>query len=192
MTSQAYELSAEPNATNAGDEINYSHAIVRRLTAEQLLDAQHQVAGVPAEFAGYPKGIRAGQLPGVRAVSRRGPKPTAADTFLVTFGKPPRVQVCECERSMETTLGQTFQLVSGPGVAGLLASPESRIAKWAESGASAETLIVAVYWSALSRGPTDEERAGLAGHIAKAKDKRKAVEDVFWAVLNSKEFVLRR
>ncbi|HSI36948.1 MAG: DUF1549 and DUF1553 domain-containing protein [Phycisphaerae bacterium] len=192
MTSQTYGLSAEPKATNAADDINYSHALVRRLTAEQLLDAQHQVAGVPAEFAGYPKGIRAGQLPGVRGTSRRGPKPTPADTFLVTFGKPPRVQVCECERSMETTLGQTFQMVSGPGVSALLASPDSRIAKWIESGASAETLIDDVYWSALSRPASDDERTALAGHIAKSTDKRKAVEDVLWAILNSKEFVLRR
>ncbi|HEY0551654.1 MAG TPA: DUF1549 domain-containing protein, partial [Verrucomicrobiae bacterium] len=64
MNSRAYQLSSEPNETNADDELNYSHVLPRRLTAEQLLDSQHEALGVPAKFNGYPGGMRAGQLPG--------------------------------------------------------------------------------------------------------------------------------
>ena len=38
MNSRTYQASAEPNETNAADELNFSHALVRRLSAEQLLD----------------------------------------------------------------------------------------------------------------------------------------------------------
>jgi hypothetical protein len=190
MTSQAYGLSSEPNATNADDEINYSHAIPRRLTAEQLLDAQHQVAGVPAEFNGYPKGMRAGEIPGVR-VARRG-RPSQADMFLLTFGKPARELVCECERSTDTTLGQAFQLISGPEIAGLLADPENRLTQLIKSGKTDDEVVAELYWAALTRPPTDEERSAMVNHVHEAKDRRKGLEDVAWALLNAKEFVLRR
>lgn len=192
MTSQAYGLSSEPNATNADDEINYSHAIPRRLTAEQLLDAQHQVTGVPAEFNGYPKGMRAGEIPGVRVARARRSRPSQADMFLVTFGKPARELVCECERSMDTTLGQAFQLISGPEIAGLLADPENRLAQLIKSGKTDDDAVAELYWAALTRPPTDEERSAMVNHVHEAKDRRKGLEDVAWALLNAKEFVLRR
>lgn len=190
MSSQAYALSSQPNATNADDEINYSHAVPRRLTAEQLLDAQHQVTGVPAEFTGYPKGMRAGQIPGVRT-ARRG-KVSQADMFLTTFGKPPRELVCECERSTDTTLGQTFQLISGPEIAHMLAEPDNRIGALIKSGKNDAEAITELYWSALTRPPTEEELSAMVNHVQDSKDRRKGLEDVVWALLNAKEFVLRR
>jgi hypothetical protein len=193
MSSKAYALSSVPNATNADDEVNYSHAVPRRLTAEQLLDAQHQVAGVPAEFAGYPKGLRAGQVPGVRMPrSSRGSRPSQADMFLVTFGKPARQLVCECERSTDTTLGQTFQLISGPEIAQLLSSSQNTITRMVKDGMSPESAVDELYWSALTRPPTDDERRVMVGHVRGATDVRKGLEDVAWALLNAKEFVLRR
>src|SRR5262249_38016760 len=50
LNSRAYQLASEPNETNAGDEINYSHALVRRLDAEVMLDAVAQVIGVSVKF----------------------------------------------------------------------------------------------------------------------------------------------
>jgi hypothetical protein len=160
------------------------------LTAEQLLDAQHQVTGVPAEFTGYPKGMRAGEIPGVR-VARRG-RISQADMFLSTFGKPPRELVCECERSTDTTLGQTFQLISGPEIAHMLAEPDNRIGALIKEGKSDEEVVTELYWSALTRPPTVEERSAMVNHVQDSKDRRKGLEDVLWAILNAKEFVLRR
>jgi hypothetical protein len=192
MTSRTYALSSTPNDTNAEDETNYSHAIPRRLTAEQLLDAEHQVTGVPSEFAGYPKGMRAGEMPGVRVARSRGSRPTQADMFLVTFGKPARQLVCECERSTDATLGQTFQMISGPEIARMLAEPSNRLGTLLKDGASAEKAIEELYWSALSRPPTEDERNVMTTHVRSAGDSRKGLEDVAWALLNSKEFVLRK
>jgi len=195
MASRTYALSAEPNDTNAGDESNFSHMIARRLTAEQLLDAQHQVADVPEEFTGYPKGMRAGQIPGVRVVAaggRRGGRPSMADNFLVTFGKPPRLLVCECERSTDTTLGQTFQLISGPELSKLLTDSTNRLGKLIEAGKSDQQIVEELYWAALTRPPTSDESKALNEHVQKAPDRRKGLEDVAWALLNAKEFVLRR
>ncbi|MEI8020680.1 MAG: DUF1549 domain-containing protein [Schlesneria sp.] len=113
LNSRTYQLSSSVNETNRDDETNFSHAFVRRHSAEQLLDATSQVLGVPLDFAGYPTGRRAAQLPGVPSNRERNNAQSEADRFLKLFGKPPRLQSCDCERSEETTLGQTFQLVSG-------------------------------------------------------------------------------
>ena len=71
MNSRTYQLSAIPNETNRDDETNFSHALIRPLQAEQLLDAVSQATGVPAKFNGFPIGTRTGQLPGVGANGTR-------------------------------------------------------------------------------------------------------------------------
>jgi hypothetical protein len=192
MNSRAYQTSSEPNETNADDEANFARAIVRRLTAEQLLDAQNQVTGVPSRFNGYPEGIRAAQIPGARAVRLRERKLSDGDMFLKVFGKPERLLTCECERSTDTSMGQAFQLISGPGIHDLLSDHDNRIGKLLKAGASAEKIVDELYWSALSRSPTVEEAGKCLGYVRQAKDQRRALEDLTWALMNSKEFVLRK
>lgn len=191
MNSRAYQLSSEPNETNGDDEINYSHVLPRRLTAEQLVDAQHQFLGVPAKFNGYPDGLRAGQLPGVAAVRPRDRKASTADQFLKLFGKPMRLLTCECERSSETTMNQAFQLISGPAMNELLTDPDNRPAKLLASGKSDTEIVAELYWTALSRPPSAKESQKTVAHLERAKEKRQALEDLTWALLNAKEFVLR-
>jgi hypothetical protein len=190
MNSRTYALSSDPNDTNADDDLNYSHEVPRRLTAEQLLDAAHQVMQTPEEFTGYDEGIRAGQLPGVHIPRKQ--RPTAADQFLVTFGKPPRLLVCECERSNETSLGQAFQLISGPEMARMLSAPDNRIGRMMAAGKSDEQIIEELYLAALSRLPTAKESQAMCEHVTRAASRRDGLEDVAWALLNAKEFVLRK
>jgi hypothetical protein len=193
MASKTYALSSTPNETNGDDEVNYSHVVPRRLTAEQLLDAEHDVMGLPAQFAGYDEPIRAIDIPGVRAVNRRtGGKPTIADQFLITFGKPPRLLVSECERSSETTLGQAFQLISGPDTTQMLAARDNRLGKLLAEGKSTAAIISELYWAALTRAPSDVELACLSQHVWESATRRAGLEDVAWALLNAKEFVLRK
>lgn len=192
LNSNTYQASAEPNETNREDESNFSHAQIRRHSAEQLLDATSQALAVPLKFSGYPTGPRANQLPGVHAVRRREGGPTGADQFLTTFGKPPRLQSCDCERSDESTLAQTFQLVSGGLVNQLLSTPGNRIDQLIESGRSNDELVSELYWATLTRPPAADELAQTVRYVSSAQSRRQALEDVVWGLLNSHEFLLRR
>lgn len=192
LNSRTYQLASEPNTTNADDESNFSHAVIKRHSAEQLLDAIGQTLEVPLEFSGFPKGRRAAQLPGVGALrSRRSPL-TDADRFLRLFGKPQRLQSCDCERSDETTLGQTFQLVSGDMINRMLAAHENRIAILAASEKSKLNMVDDLYWAVLSRPPSPEELNTTVEFLEASKDTRGTLEDVAWALFNSNEFLLRR
>lgn len=191
MASRSYQLSSEPNGENREDEINFSHAIVRRLTAEQMLDCESEVTGVPNNFSGYPTGLRAAELPGVHLERRRGEKSSTVDQFLQTFGKPPRLLTCECERSTETTMSQAFQLISGPTVNDLIGRPENRLAGLLSSGRTDRVLIDDLYWTALTRAPSALEAARTEKLLRSASSRRAALEDILWALLNSKEFLLR-
>ncbi len=191
MNSRVYQLAAEPNDTNAGDEVNYSHVLPRRLTAEQLLDSQHEALAVPAKFTGYPVGMRAGQLPGVEAVRLREKRKSSSDTFLTLFGKPMRLLSCECERSSETTMSQAFNLVSGPEINELLSAPDNRIQKLIAAGKDGREIIAELYWHILSRPPAQAELLEFSARGEKAESQRKAYEDIAWALLNAKEFIFR-
>lgn len=192
MNSRAYQLASDPAGANGEDEINYSHATSRRLGAEQLLDCQSQAAGVPLRFAGYPLGLRAAQLPGVRPESKSKRAGNALDQFLETFGKPPRLLTTDAERSCECNIAQAFQMVSGPTVNELLAEKENRISRCLAAGKSNQEIVEELFWAALTRPPTAEERDRICRDLEAAKDRRAELEDVLWGLLTSAEFLFRR
>jgi hypothetical protein len=192
MNSRTYQLSAAPNETNARDEANFSHALVRPLQAEQLLDALGQVTAAPVKFNGYPLGIRAAQLPGVMPQRRRDLTPTAGEQFLRRFGKPERLLSCECERSDDTTLEQAFQLLSGGVLNQLLSTPNNRIGHLLERGKSNREIIEELYLASLSRLPAADELNAASALVERASERRAALEDIAWGLVNAKEFLLRR
>jgi hypothetical protein len=193
MNSRAYQLSSEPNPTNVDDVANYSRCVPRRLSAEQLLDAQFQVTGVQPQFNGYPVGLRAGQLPAIfNSGRRREQKLTSMDKMLTLFGRPERLLACECERSGETTMNQAFQLISGPAINDILTRTDNRLGGLVASGKGDAALLDELYWTALTRPPTARESAESARLMAKATDRRAALEDITWSLINAKEFILRQ
>jgi hypothetical protein len=192
MNSRTYQLSAVPNDTNRDDETNFSHVVVRPFQAEQLLDAVSQVTAVPSKFSGFPEGTRAGQLPGVKTSQEYSRKPTASEKFLTTFGKPERSLSCECERSDDTTLGQAFQLITGEMINKRLSEPDNRLGRLLAAGKPTEEIIEELYLAALCRPPSEKERTRALAIVNRAKDKRIALEDVAWGLLNAKEFLLRQ
>jgi hypothetical protein len=192
MNSRTYQLSAVPNETNAADEASFSHALVRPLQAEQLLDALTQVTGVPVKFGGYPLGTRAVQLAAVRVPRQRGQRPTDGEQFLRRFGKPERLLSCECERSDDTTLEQAFQLWTGGVVNQLLSTPDNRIGRLLACGKTNRAIIEEFYLAALSRQPTLQEMDVACLSVERAKDRRAALEDVVAGLVSAKEFLLRR
>jgi hypothetical protein len=192
VNSQTYQLSAVPNETNREDESNFSHTLVRPVQAEVLLDALAQVTGVPVRFNGYPLGVRAGQLPGVKALRDREARPTEGERFLKAFGKPDRLLTCECERSTDTTLGQAFQMITGGLLNQMLAEEDNRIGRLLKAGRSNEEIIEEFYLTALSRPPTAQEKQEAIAFIERSADRRAAIEDVVWGLVNAKEFLLRQ
>ncbi len=181
MKSRVYQAGAAPEATNRDDEANFSHAAVRLLPAEVLLDAVSQVLEVPERFRRAPGTLRAGQLPGVG-----GDVP-----FLKTFGKPERLLTCECERSDAITLAQAFQMINGPTIRRKLDSNENRVARLMNAKADDRAILEELYLAALAREPNAVERAAAARYLGRTSDRRAAWEDITWALLNSKEFLLR-
>ncbi len=181
MKSRTYQFGSTPNATNAEDESNFSHASVRLLPAEVLLDALASALDKPQSYSGAPRATRAVQLPGVKM----------GGDFLKTFGKPERLLTCECERSESTTLAQAFQLINGESVRKTLSSDSNRIGRLLASKDSDDAILDDLYLASLTRFPGGEERQVHLSYVARSTDRRKAWEDVAWAVLNSKEFLLR-
>lgn len=189
-TSRTYQLSSEPNADNAEDQVNFSHALVQRLPAEVMADAIAHAMEAPVTYDGYDRPMRAIEVPGVNKVFRNR-DPSAADRFLTLFGKPPRLLATECERTSETALGQVFELTSGRLIDNALNAETNRLTRLLESDLSDEQVVTELFWSTVTRKPTDQEMAAIKAHIASTGNRRAALEDVAWGLLNAKEFVLR-
>ena len=181
MNSQIYQLSSERNEFNADDDIYFSHATTRMLTAEQMLDAICHVTGVPESYVGMPVGTRAVDLV----------DPPKGHRFLEIFGQPPRELACECERSSDSNLNQALQLINGPVVHNKVRSEDGHVHNWVKSGKSNEAIIDRVYLAALSRRPKAEEVKTSLQHIAASSDRTAALEDIVWAIINSKEFLFQ-
>jgi hypothetical protein len=171
---------------------NYAGVVPRRLTAEQLLDAQCQVLQVPTRFNGYAAGVRAGQLSGVQRVRPRDEAPSEDDRFLTLFGKPSRLMSCECERATDTTLSQAFYLINGPGLQDRLETPQNQLDRWIAAHNSDADVVQELFWAALSRPANAvESEAGVAA-VQQAPSRIAGVRDLAWALLNSKEFLFRQ
>lgn len=189
MLSGAYQLDSTPNETNSKDEINYSHVMPRRLSAEQLFDSLYQAMRV-RPYLNKTSGLRAGQMAGPGG--RRGsPDPSSPEAFLVQFGKPKRELACECERANDISLGQIFQFISGPVVGNVLREKYNRLgslSKLEDPAAAVRDL----YWALLNRPPKPDEGRVMEALLASSKDRRATLEDIAWSLINAKEFVLRR
>lgn len=181
MKSRTYQTSAQPNDTNRDDNKYFSHAVTKLLTAEQLLDALCDVTAVPEKFAGLPAGTRAIQLPDGEV----------NHPFLKTFGQPARELACECERESDGNLAQALQLINGPTVNEKIRNPGNRLGKLLGGKTADADVLTDLYYAALSRPPFEEEKKLALSHVAKAGDKRKAWEDVLWALINTREFLFR-
>jgi hypothetical protein len=147
--SRTYQLSIKTNKWNDGDEINYSHALARRLSAEALYDAIYRVTGSTSKIPGLPPGARAAQVLDGSVDLPSG--------FLDLFGKPVRESACECERSSSLQLGPVLNLVNGPIVADAIKDPANRLVKLATTVKDDKKLVEEIYLATLARLPSAEE-----------------------------------
>jgi hypothetical protein len=164
---------------NVSDLKNFSRYYRQRLRAEVLLDAVNDVLGVEEEFAAMPPGSRATQLWTHRASS----------LFLDTFGRPDPNQDPPCERMSEVTTPQVLHLMNSPALNRKLALDSARPAKLAASDATAEKIVETAFLLTYCRLPTTEEAKTAVATLADPKQRRAATEDLFWALLNTPEFL---
>lgn len=190
MLSRTYQLDSMPNDTNAADETNYSHALPRRLAAEQLFDSLHTALWVRPSFSGAQPGVRASQMSGPQN-GRGSPDPVSPEAFLIQFGKPKRELSCECERANDTSIGQIFQFMSGPVVGRVIRDKYNRLQHLAQMQNPAQA-VRDIYWALLTRAPSADEARVMESLLASARDRRSTLEDIAWSLVNAKEFVLRR
>jgi hypothetical protein len=181
LQSETYQRSSAPVAGNATDTRFYSRYFPRRLMAEVLLDAISEVTGASTKFKGYPETWRAVQLPDSNVDSY----------FLRAFGRPERNTTCECERSAEPSVSQVLHISNGDTLNQKLAAKGNRIEKLLGMKTPLKEIIDDAFLSALSRHPSESEQERFLKALSDEPEKtrRVAVEDMYWALLSSKEFV---
>lgn len=178
LNSRTYQLASTTRPGNKADSKFYSHYYARRLPAEVLLDALSQSTGVPDQFPGYPVGLRAGQLP----------DPGLSSYFLSLFGRSERVTACACERNGEVTMPQLLHLQNGVSVVQKIHSGDGRLAQRIKARRPDFEIIEEMFLASLSRPPSEKEQAAIRQALADGGGKDEVFRDLFWALLNSKEF----
>ncbi len=180
-TSRTYQLSINPNRWNEDDKINFSHALPRRLGAEQLVDAVAVATGFRAGYGGMPTGTRAVMLPDGTGETM---------DVLGLFGKPKRQSACECERTSNFTLSHAINLVNGATIGDAVSSPASRIPKIVNENKDDRKVIEELYFAILNRPPTDKELEGVT--LGEGAKRLETAQDIAWALLNSPAFLYNR
>lgn len=177
-TSRTYQLSTVTNETNASDVSNFSHAALRRMRAEVMLDSITQVTDTKNKFQGLPLGARAVQIA----------NGNTSTYFLTTFGRATRESVCACEVSMEPNLSQALHMLNGDTGNSKIQQGQV-VPTLLKEGKTPQQVVENLYLRCLTRKPTEVEMKALNEILAAEKDPKPALEDVFWGLLNSREFL---
>lgn len=181
MASRTYQLSSVPNATNLGDTRHFSRSYRRRLPAEVMVDAVTDATGVPETFSAVPPGGRAMQTWSYKIGSH----------FLDAFGRPNSSSDCPCERDAQLSVVQSLHLMNSKVLQAKLSDPKGRVRQLAASARSEDDLVGELYLLLLNRPPAAVERqTALKAFSSPGATRQTALEDLFWALLNSPEFVL--
>ena len=192
VNSTAYQLSATPNEHNLVDRQNYSRYYPKRMQAEVMLDAIDMLTGSKTNFANLPSGTSAVALPDT-SYNKQSP-------FLKVFGRPGGASVCECERVQSSNLAQSLHLINSRDIKNKLAAGGGRVNQLSKQKISLEEKIETIYKVAFSRSPSadelkialeylrepvlDKNNKPLSDHLAQKSN----LEDLVWALINSKEF----
>ena len=181
LNSEAYQRSSQTSGMNQAESRFYSRYYPRRLMAEVMLDAFSHVTNVATPFQGYPAGWRALQLPDSNIDSY----------FLSSFGRANRAQTCACERTDEPSVAQVLHIANGETLNRKLAAPNNQIAQELKAGVLPHQIIENLYLRGLSRYPTPSEARQMKVLLDEtpSEEIRAALEDVYWAVLSSREFL---
>jgi hypothetical protein len=178
LNSRTYQLSSSTRPGNETETRYYSHYYARRLPAEVLLDAISQSTGIPDKFPGYPLGVRSIQLP----------DPGLNSYFLSLFGRSERVTACACERSGDVTMPQVLHLQNGESVVAKIRSADSRLAQMLKEIPEDDRLMDEIFLTTFARQATEAERQTVKKLRSEGDSREEVFRDLYWAILNSKNF----
>ena len=178
VNSKTYQRECDTNDTNLLDNSNFSHSAVRRIRAEVLLDILAQVTETKNKFPGLPEGARAVQVADGRT----------STYFLTTFGRATREDVCSCAVSMDPSLSQALHLLNGD-VGNQRIQQGGVIDRWIKEGRPDTEIIDELFVRCYGRFPQERERVETLVAVQAGAGRKQALEDVFWALLNSPEFI---
>ena len=186
-SSRVYQLSVAPTPSNAADQRQFSHARVRRLRADVLLDSIVAVTGVPRSLPRFSTGTKA-----INYINRT-PDTESGDFVLDTFGQSARNSVCACDTSVDPSLSQVMHLLVGDTVGPRVhtAAKSGVLKKIVDEHSTPEGVIEAIFIRVLSRRPTSAEMDAMLQLVA--ENKAAAIyEDIFAGLLASNEFLFNR
>lgn len=186
LVSRTYQLSYVPNETNAFDKNNFSHAYVRPLMAEQVVDVLNAALGVDERFTGQEAAPAGTKMVEVGSSRLNGSVAYA----LRIFGRPPRTTACDCERAMEPALPQTLFRMTDAAVLAKFNDRGGRVAELSKSKMPDEQLVEEAFLATLSRLPTPSQKEDALRHLKEAKTRAEGATDLVWALVNTREFIL--
>jgi mono/diheme cytochrome c family protein len=175
----AYQRDTQVNESNASDKRNFAKGLVRRLRAEILADAVSSVTNTPTKYQGLPLGARAVQIA----------DGSVSNFFLKTFGRASRETVCSCEVKMDPTLSQALHFMNGDAAHENIKRGRVVADMIEKEKKTDQQIIEELYLRCFARQPLPKEQEVVLKQIAESPDGRQPVlEDLFWALINSKEF----
>jgi hypothetical protein len=175
--SRAYQTATRPNDTNQLDDRNFAKGTIRRMRAEVMLDTISQVTETKDKYKGLPAGARAVEIADGKTTSY----------FLTTFGRRDREVVCSREE-VGPTLSQALHLINGATVEDKI-TQGGVIKKLMTMNLTPREIASELYLRTFSRTPTEPELIKLEPYWGITEEQPKAYHDIFWALLNAKEFI---
>jgi hypothetical protein len=188
LSTRAYQLSSAATHASQDDRALFARMPLRGLTAEQIFDSVSQATGFRDSGGG--DDLLSGIVGGKRS---------ARSEFLTRFAASER------PTDAQTSILQALTLMNGRVVADATSLERSEtLAAVADTPfATPAERVEALYLATLSRKPSDRElaravrfiqdavkRADGKGAKARRTASSNALADVFWALLNSPEFIL--
>jgi hypothetical protein len=181
VLSRTYQLSIRPNKWNEDDKINFSHALPRRLTAEQMMNAVATATGTNPQLVGLPAGLRPEDEPDGMV---------EGNDFLKLFGRPKRESACECERTSNVSLAHALNLINGHLISDSVDGKENAITRLVASEPDNHKVIDQIYYMTLNRPPTGNELAEV--DLGTGAQRLQVAQDLTWALMNSPAFLFNR
>ncbi len=183
--SRVYQLSVKPTPSGKDDTRQFSHARLRRLRADVLLDSIVAVTGVPRSLPNAPVGTKA-----INYINRKQSYAATGDFVLDTFGQSPRKTVCACDTRTDPSLSQVMHLLVGDTVGPRVnnAATNGVLKEIADGNSTPDRVIETIFIRVLARRPTKEELESML-ELVEQNNSSSIYQDIFAGLINSSEFL---